>query len=173
MKVKNNNILFFLPALHFNEVEYLVIKQKLVKAGLKMFITSDTENICVGNFNLKVKADINLFNVHETNFSGIVFIGGTGARNYWDNKKLHRIAIKFIKAEKIVAAICNAPVILARAGILENLSATCFPEDKMELIKSKVNYKDEPVVVDGNIITCKDPESSSLFADIFIQNIVF
>ncbi len=170
--MKNNSILFFLPALQFNEIEFLVVKKKLENAGLNVFIASDAVNVCTGSFNLKVKADINLFNIHETNFAGIVFIGGAGARNYWLNNNLYRIVNRFTKAGKITAAICSAAVILAKAGVLNDITATCFPDDSMELINLKINYINMPVVCAENIITARNPEASSQFADAIIQKVL-
>ncbi len=45
------------------------------------------------------------------------------------------------------------PIILAKAGILQNKKATCFSEDKMELINAGIDYQDKNVVIDGNIVT--------------------
>ncbi len=162
--MKKKNILIILPAQNFNEQEFVVTKTILQRSGLNLFIASDAYGLCVGENNLKVKADINLLNIHEANFAGIVFIGGSGIKDYWQNKHLHSIINKFNENNKIIAAICAAPVILANAGILNQLNATCFPLRKNELIKMNAVYSDEPVVVSNNIITARDFTSAEEFA---------
>ena len=165
----NKSLLIILPATDFNEEEYLTIKNILEISGFRLFIASDAHSLCVGNNNLKVRADVSFFNIHETNFAGIIFIGGNGVRNYWDNKTLHLIAKKFFEKKKMVAAICNAPVLLAKAGILAGKDATCYPDDKRELEKEGINYVDIPVVIQRNVITAQQPSSSNDFANSIVN----
>ncbi|MDH7604553.1 MAG: DJ-1/PfpI family protein, partial [Melioribacter sp.] len=70
----------------------------------------------------------------------------------------------------IIGAICSAPVILAKAGIIKKV-ATCFPDDKKELEKEGIEYKDEPVVIDSNVITGRDPASAPEFISRFLYEI--
>jgi len=92
-------------------------------------------------------------------------IGGVGSKTYWKNESLYRIVKKFFDAKKTVAAICSSPIILAKAGILHNKKATCYSEDKMELINSGIDYQDKNVVVDGNVVTADNSRSALQFAE--------
>ncbi len=164
--MNKKSILFILPSLQFNDTEFSVVKKTLEDNGIKIFIASDSNTLCISNTGRKVKADINFFNIHENNFAGIVFIGGNGARAYWDNVLLQNAAVKFKAAGKIVAAICSAPLILAKAGILNEIPAACYFEDKNELIRLGIEYVEAPVVVKSNIITANEPSSSLNFAQV-------
>jgi len=165
-----NSILLILPAQDFNEQEYLIISNSLIKAKKRVFIASDSNSLCIGSENLKVKNDIILYNVHEENFNGIIFVGGKGVRNYWNNKLLHSIAQKFNKSGKIIGAICSAPIILARAGVI-NKTAVCYPDDRKELEKEGIEYKDEALVIDKNVITGRDPASAPEFISKFLHEL--
>lgn len=167
----NKSILLILPVLDFNEQEYLTIYAFLIKNGFRVFIASDAHTICVGKNGLKVKNDISFFNMREANFAGIIIIGGKGVKNYWDNSTLHNLVKKFLSAKKIIGAICSAPVILAKAGILIGLNAVCFPEDRKELEREGALYTDSSVVVSKKIITAKDASSSQEFAAAFINGL--
>jgi len=167
--VNKKSILIFLPSLHFSGTEFLTTKRFLEENGIKTFIASDSNFLCISETGHKVKADVSLFNIHENNFNGIVFIGGSGARNYWDNLLLHKTAIRFYKSKKIVAAICSASVILAKAGILDGISATCFFEDRIELINKGIDYKNLPVIIEENIITANGPSSANAFAEAVLE----
>ena len=160
-----NSILFFVPASHFNEAEFLTSRDYAENAGYKVFITSDARGLCVGQNGLKVKADVNLNNVNVNNFAAFVLIGGSGAREYGGDERLHKIAAAFNAKNKILAAICSAPVILAKAGILNGITATCFADDKSELISGGADYKDTPLVIRKNIITANSPAASIQFAE--------
>jgi protease I len=160
-----NSFLIFLPKKDFNEEEFTIIKKRLLKAEKQVFITSDDHLVCSGSKGMKVKSDTSFYNVNVNNFSSLILIGGTGSRNYWKNESLHKIIKKFFDANKVVAAICSSPVILAKAGILQDKKATCFSEDKMELINSGIDYQDRNIVVDENIVTANDSRSALQFAE--------
>jgi len=164
-----NSILIFLPASNFSEEEYLIIKKVFLKAGKRIFITSDSHTVCSGDDGLKVKADTDFYNVNEKNFTAVVLVGGKGSKDYWDNEALHKIARNFKSAGKIIAAICSAPIILARAGLLTNIPATCWSEDKNELIKLGINYNDRSVISEKGIITSDGPRSAEQFAETILN----
>ena len=166
------SILFVLPKKDFNEVEFLTTKRILEKGGCKIFVASNASTFCEGKNGLKFKNDVSFFNLNENNFSAIVFIGGSGVKEYWNNRMLHKIVLKFHQKKKITAAICSAPVILANAGILKNLDATCYPNDKMELTKAGAEFKDENVIVRKNIITARDAASSEEFAEAILAKLI-
>jgi len=170
--VYNNSILYFLPARYFNEEEFFITKSRLEKNKFKSFTASDTGDMCEGTNGKKFKPDLRLENINANNFIGIVLIGGSGAKDYRNNSKLHKILNEFNKSNKLVAAICNAPAILAAAGLLNGKSATCFIEVKQDLIKPGIDYKDLPVVIAKNIITANGPKASFEFAEsiLFLLN---
>jgi len=169
--VITKSILFILPKKNFNEIEFLTTKRILEKGGCKIFISSDADSFCEGKNGLKVKHDVSFFNLNQNNFGGVVFIGGSGVKEYWHNQLLHTIAIKFAVKKKITAAICSAPVIFANAGLLKNIDATCYPTDKQELEKNGAHYKEVSVVVRKNIITGRDASSSEEFAEAILTKL--
>lgn len=160
-----NSFLIFLPKKDFNEEEFTIVRNRLLKSGMNIFITSDDHFVCSGSKGMKVKSDTSFYNVNVNNFGAFILIGGTGSKAYWKNEELYKIIKKFFDAEKVVAAICSSPIILAKAGILQNKKATCYSENKMELINAGIDYQDKNVVVDGNIVTANDARSALQFAE--------
>ena len=167
---KKHSILLFISAQDFNEQEYLVISNSLTKAGIKIFVVSDSSFLCIGSNGLKVKNDVQLYNVHVNNFGGLILVGGVGTRNYWDNKQLQLIAQKFSKSRKVVGAICSAPIILAKAGLLSG-AATCYPDDMKDLEREGIKYENSPVVSHNKIITGRDPSSADEFVKTFLHEL--
>jgi len=166
-----NSILIFLAANNFSEEEYLIVKQVFLKANKKIFITSDFNSVCSGDNGMKVKADTEFLNINEMNFTAVVLIGGKGSKDYWDNETLWRIVKNFNASGKVVAAICSAPIILARAGLLSKIPATCWSEDKNELIKLGINYNDRSVIAEKGVITSDGPRSAEQFAETVLNMI--
>ena len=167
--LSQNSALIFLPKKDFNEEEFTIIKKRLLKAGKQVFITSDDHLVCSGSKGMKVKSDISFYNVNVNNFSSLILIGGSGSRNYWENQSLHKIIKRFFEAKKVIAAICSSPIILAKAGILQNKKATCFSEEKMELINAGIDYQDRNVVIDGNVVTADNVHSALQFVEAVLQ----
>lgn len=166
--LRKQSVLLILPAQNFNETEYLVVSESLRKAGIKTFIASDAVSLCVGSGGLRVKADVSFFNIHEGNFGGAIIIGGSGTREYWNNPAVRSIVKKFSAGGKTIGAICSAPVILAKAGAISEY-ATCYPDDRKELERSGIEYRDNPVVVNGNVITAQNPAASTEFVARFVH----
>lgn len=166
----SKSVLLILSEKDFNEEEYLVITNALERAGIKIFIASDSYSLCIGSHGLKVKNDIHLFNIHECNFGGLILIGGSGMRKYWDNPLIQSTAQKFAESKKVIGAICSAPIILAKAGLLTGCS-TCYPDDKSALEKEGINYKDVPVAVQKNIITAQSPAAAAEFIKTFLYEL--
>lgn len=169
--IKNKSVLIVLPEKGFNEIEFNTCKSVFEKSGFKTFIASKSGGFCAGERSAKIKSDIPFFNLHASNFNAVVFIGGIGTSEYFDSEKLHSLVKEFLKQKKTIGAICAAPVILARSGILENKKAAAFPESIKEMRRAGVDYIDESVVQDGNIITARDQNSADQFAGIIISNI--
>lgn len=163
-------VLLILPAQNFNEEEYLIITNSLERAEIKIFIASDSNFLCVGSKGLKVKNDINFYNVHESNFGGLILVGGSGMRSYWNNSSVQSIARKFAVSKKPIGAICSAPIILAKAGLLTECAA-CYPEDKIELERLGVEYNPSAVVAKKNIITAQEPSSTPEFVKAFLHEL--
>ena len=166
----NKSVLLILPAQNFNEEEFLIITNALERAEIKVFIASDSYSLCVGSNGFKVKNDVQLYNIHESNFGGLIIIGGDGIRNYWDNKTIQSTAQKFAGNKKPIGAICAAPIILAKAGLLSGC-ATCYPDDKSVLEKEGIDFKDTSVVTQKNIITAQNPAAATEFIKTFLYEL--
>ena len=69
--------------------------------------------------------------------------------------------------DKYVCAICAAPTVLAKAGVLNELKGTCYPSCAQALGES---YTDVPVVADGNIITSQGPGTAMLFSLVLVHH---
>ena len=164
------SVILIIPAQNFNEEEYLIIRNALERADVKIFIASDSNFLCLGSNGLKVKNDVQLYNLHESNFGGIILVGGSGMRNYWNNKTIQSIAQKFAKNKKAIGAICSAPIILAKAGIISG-SATCHSDDKRTLESEGIDYNDVPVDIQKNIITAQSPAAAPEFVKAFLYEL--
>ncbi|MEO0084418.1 MAG: DJ-1/PfpI family protein [candidate division WOR-3 bacterium] len=158
----------------FRDEEFRVPYELLNKIGYKIYVASRDTIIAVGIKGLALKPHLAIRDIDTTKYDGIIFVGGTGAAIYWDDKNVHQLVQYFAQANnKIVAAICIAPVILARAGVLKDIKATVFEDRKMinELKQNGALYQKSDVVVCKNIITASGPTAATAFTKAIVSKL--
>lgn len=156
---------------NFRDEEYQQPLDMLRQNGIQVTVASSESGIAIGKFGTQVTIDITLKDVDISAFHAIIYIGGSGCRKLWNDPDAHRLAINTLANNKVVAAICSAPVILARAGILKNVKATCFPDDKEHLKQEKAIYAGNIMEHDGLIITANGPDAAIVFAKEIIETL--
>ena len=154
---------------NFRDEELAQPQQILTSAGAKVSIASLRTGSITGTGGLSVQAELTVDQVTVDDYDAVVFVGGPGMIQYLDNTKLIDLAKKFHQANKLVAAICVAPVILANAGLLKGKSATVW-EGKRAVLEAKgADYVDEPVVVADKIITANGPAVAEEFGQAIVK----
>lgn len=155
----------------FRDEEYLTPKEILSQAGAKITTASSSTETATGMLGAKVKPDILFSEIKVKDYDLVIFVGGVGASEYWNNPVAHKIAQETVKEGKLLAAICIAPVTLANAGVLKDKKATVFPSEKNKLLSQGVKYTGKPVEKDLDpttkcrIITAQSPNEAKLFAE--------
>ncbi|PIZ77070.1 MAG: DJ-1 family protein [Parcubacteria group bacterium CG_4_10_14_0_2_um_filter_7_35_8] len=162
-------IAFIIAFKDFNDEEYLIPKQILESAGFEIITVSNNLGEAIGSEGAEAIVNVLIKDLKVKNFIAIVFIGGSGALKYFDDSNVHHIALEAISEKKLLAAICIAPIILAKAGILNGKNATVWSSNLDKsfiniLKKEGANYIAKPIVIDNNIITASGPESAKAFA---------
>lgn len=154
---------------NFRDEELLQPKEVLEKNGIEVKIASTSLNPASGMLGVKVKPDILLKDVNLKEFAAVIFVGGIGSGQYWDDPVAHRLAKEGINTDKIVAAICIAPVTLAKAGILKGKRATVWSSEAGQLKAAGANYTGRAVEKDGNIITASGPTTAREFGEELVK----
>ena len=146
----------------FEEVEGLTVVDMLRRLGIECDIVGK-DALVTGSHNITIKSDRLLDEVKAEDFNAIILPGGLpGATNLRDDEKVISIVKNMNEAGKIVAAICAAPMVLERAGVLSGREFTAYPGVGEKI--SIGSFKEELVVKDGNIITSEGPATSMEFA---------
>ena len=158
-------ILFVIAPKNFRDEELFTPKKYFESLGAKTLVVSTTTDTTVGMLGSRVKPDKLITDVKARDFDCIVFVGGAGAPVLWGNYDAQKLARDAHKLGKVIGAICLAPVILARAGLLKGCDATVFHTAKMELTAAGANYTGNPVEKCGNIVTANGPNAAREFAE--------
>lgn len=156
----------------FEEIEALTCVDILKRTGIDVDMCSINDDYMVlGSHNIPVKSDITIDEIDDKEYNCIILPGGMpGASNLRDSEKVIKIIRKFNEEGKFIAAICAAPIVLDKAGIINGKRITSYPGFEDEL--KGCNYvSNELVVQDGNIITSRGPATAPYFALKIAENL--
>ena len=147
----------------FRDEEYAEPKQVLEKAGIEVTTASSKVGVARGKLGMSAKVDITLKEVNVPEQDAVIFVGGPGSYDYFDDPVAQGIAREAAKQGKVLAAICAAASILANAGLLKGVKATCFAGEADNLKDKGAKYSPSGLEVDGKVITADGPAHAKKF----------
>ncbi|MBQ8939796.1 MAG: DJ-1/PfpI family protein [Paludibacteraceae bacterium] len=151
----------------FEEIEAVTTIDLLRRAKIALTTVSVTGNpMVLGAHNIAVEADGLMEKIDFSDAEMLILPGGQ--TKLGECSALCELLVEHNKADKLIAAICAAPTVLAKLGILEGKQATCYPGLQAALGES---YVGGLVVESKNIITGKGPGLSSDFAFCIIERL--
>jgi len=158
----------------FQDEEYKTTRRVLEGAGLKILVASSSLGEATGKNGLLVDVDLLLDDVKIDDTDALVFIGGPGTEEYFENRTVHFLVKETVKKNKILAAICIAPEILVKAGVLDGRKATIWSSfvDRSTIDALKRGgaiYIDQDVVIDGQIVTANGPAAAEKFGQAIVD----
>ncbi len=158
----------------FRDEECFIPRSIFLGEGMTVKIISEKKGEAIGVYGGVVNVDLSFDELNVSDFDAIIFVGGSGVAKYIEDAQCHRIVREAVSENKILGAICSAPAILARAGVLKNKKATVWSSnmDKsiVKILKNEgAAYQDAPIVQDGKIITANGPQSARRFAQAIIE----
>ncbi len=164
MDLAGMDVLMVVASNNFRDEEYLEPAAALARDKDGVLVASARKGVCAGMLGHKVTPDLLLSDVDVSKYAAVIFVGGSGATEYFNEPAAHRIARDAAAQGKLVCAICIAPSILANAGLLKGKKATCFASEKKNLVAKGAQCVDRGVVRDGEFITADGPASARAFA---------
>jgi protease I len=108
-------------------------------------------------------ADISINAVREDEFDGVIIPGGYAPDILRRDRDIVGFVKKMFDQKKLVAAICHAGWVLVSADILKGRKVTCFYAIKDDIVNAGALYVNQEVVVDGNLITSRNPDDLPAF----------
>ena len=138
----------------FEEIEALTPVDMLRRAGLDVKTVAVGSKIAIGSHGIPVVCDMEAGEVNESELTTVIFPGGMpGSLNLDASPYSDKFINAVIKNGGRLAAICAAPLVLGRRGLLNGKEAICYPGFEEELKGAKIS--ESSVVTDGNITTAK------------------
>lgn len=148
----------------FEEIEAFTSVDVLRRAGLDVeMVTVTPDEIVKGAHGVPVLCDKNIVNCDFSDAGLLLLPGGMpGAATLGECDDLRRVLSGFAEQGKPIAAICAAPMVLGKLGVLKGKKATCYPGFEQYLEGAECTGA--MVEKDGNIITGKGPGAAMEFA---------
>ncbi len=157
-------MVYLMLATGFEEIEALTVADVMRRANIDVKLVScENTDMVSGAHKIAVKSDISLSECSLDMAEMIVLPGGMpGTKNLLNNKVLCDFILSANDKGVKISAICAAPMVLGKLGLLTEKEAVCYPGFESELIGAILPSK--RVVSDGNITTSVGPGSAMEFS---------
>ena len=152
-----------LSADNFEDTELLVPYYRLQEEGIEVDVASMKKGQIKGKHGYEVEVDKTLKEVDPNDYDILILPGGKAPEAIRKEKDALEIAKDIFHKNKPVSAVCHGPQILISAGLLKGRRATCYKSVAKEMMDAGAIYEDKEVVVDGNLVTSRQPSDLPAF----------
>jgi len=147
----------------FEDSELRVPLLRFKEEGIAVDVASIRPGRIRGKHGFETEVDKQLEEVWPGEYDLLLLPGGKAPATLRTNAAALEIARAFMAANKPIAAICHGPQILVSADVMRGRRATCFHAVAAELRDAGALYEDREVVVDGNLVTARQPADLPAF----------
>jgi 4-methyl-5(b-hydroxyethyl)-thiazole monophosphate biosynthesis len=153
------------------EIEAVTIIDILRRASIEVITAGLDNEIVKASRGVRLLADTTLEDALKAeDFDMVVLPGGAaGAENLAGDPRIAEILRKMVESGRYAGAICAAPRVLAKAGLLDGKRATAYPGFIDQGDFPRITYTGAPVERDGNIVTSRGPGTAMDFALALIE----
>lgn len=117
-----------------------------------------------GKHGYRYEGDAPIVDVHADEVHCLVLPGGRSPERLREDAPVAvDVTRRCVEGDAVVAAICHGPQLLASADLLDGRQVACYPGIADDVEHAGATYVDEPVVVDGTIVTSRLPEDLPAF----------
>jgi protease I len=157
MSLKGKKILV-LADNYFEESELIYSVYRLREEEAEVVVASPAKGPLTGKNHMHpFPVDESVDNINSESFDGVVIPGGFAPDLLRRSKRVLDLVREFNEQKKPIAAVCHGGWVLISAGIVNGRKATSVSAIRDDMVNAGVNYVDEPVVVDSNLITSRVP----------------
>ena len=148
---------------NFEDSELLFPFYRLKEEGLQVDIASVKRGTLRGKHGYEVTANKDLNEILPGDYDLLILPGGKAPEALRKETAALTIAKHFFENNKPVSAICHGPQTLITAGLLKGRHATCYKSVAQEMKAAGAIYEDREVVVEGNLVTSRQPSDLPAF----------
>jgi len=148
---------------NFEDSELLVPYYRLKEEGIEVDVASMKTGSIKGKHGYEVEVTKALKEVKAGDYDILILPGGKAPETVRKEKKALDLAQYFFETNRPVAAICHGGQTLISAGLVKGRRVTCYRSVVPEMKEAGALYEDAEVVVDGNLVTSRQPSDLPAF----------
>jgi 4-methyl-5(b-hydroxyethyl)-thiazole monophosphate biosynthesis len=157
----------------FEEIEAVTVVDLFRRAGVEVQTAALAARDVTGSHGITIRADTALDAVTAADYDMIVLPGGMpGAEHLKRDPRVIALLQAFAAEGRYTAAICAAPAVLAHAGLLAGRAATGFPGFLTADSAPGLRLCDDPVVIDGRVVTSRGAGTAMEFGLALVELLV-
>ncbi|MBD2437633.1 DJ-1/PfpI/YhbO family deglycase/protease [Nostoc sp. FACHB-110] len=155
------------------DAEFTIPCNGLKQAGMEVVILGSrmNEKYKGKRGRVSVQADATTTEALASEFDAVVIPGGMAPDKMRRNPNTVRFVQEAMQQGKLVAAVCHGPQLLIEGDLLRDRRATGFVAIRRDMINAGANYQDEALVVDGNLITSREPGDLAIFTTAILNRL--
>jgi protease I len=148
----------------YEDLELWYPYYRLLEAGHEVKVVgSGRSEVFKSKHGYEVKAEMSAADADVNDFDAVIIPGGFAPDRLRRASAVNEFVRHMFKQGRLVAAICHGPSVLVSANVLKGKKVTCFMSIKDDVMNAGARYKDEEVVVDGNLVTSRSPADLPAF----------
>ena len=157
------------PQNGFQDVEFFETRRLLESNSVQVTVASLGAGPIRSMSGAAVQADLAIHDVHPADYSAIILVGGPGTQTLFNTRPLWDLIREAATQRKVIAAIDNAPAILAAAGAIKGTRVTGSPDTQGVLVTAGAGYTGSQVEKDGPLVTAMGPQFTPLFVQAILD----
>jgi protease I len=147
----------------FEDLELFCPWYRLQEEGVDVTLATPTGRPVTGKHGYAVEADMPIREVNPAEYELLLIPGGRSPEGLRLREEAVDVTRTFVEDEKRIAAICHGPQLLLSAGALNGRTITAAATIRDDVKAAGAVYRDEPVVMDGNVLTSRGPDDLPQF----------
>ncbi|OUL18370.1 type 1 glutamine amidotransferase [Nostoc sp. RF31YmG] len=155
------------------DAEFTVPYNGLKQAGMEVVILGSrmNEKYKGKQGKLSTQPDATTTEAIAAEYDAVVIPGGMAPDKMRRNPNTVRFVQEAVQQGKWVAAVCHGPQLLIEGDLLKGKRITGFSAIRKDIINAGANYIDEPLVVDANLITSREPGDLAIFTTAILSRL--
>jgi len=158
---------------NFDANQFNTLHKCLSGAGALISTVGEVAGKNIKDFNQKteVTIEVSYSEAHSYNFAAVLISNGFSPDKVRVNDSALTLVKDMVESGKLVGAIDHGAQVLVTLGVLKDKNVTGSPSIKVDLENAGAKYFDEPVVIDGNIITGRGQADTETFCNAIIDEL--
>ncbi|MBD3217799.1 MAG: DJ-1/PfpI/YhbO family deglycase/protease [candidate division Zixibacteria bacterium] len=155
----------------YEDLEFWYPKIRMTEEGADVTVIGAKAGSFSGKHGIPGKSDIAITEAKADDYDALIIPGGYSPDHMRRTPAMVEFVKKMNEGGKVIAAICHAGWMLASAGIVKGKKLTSFFSIKDDLVNAGAEWVDEEVVVDGNLVTSRNPGDLPAFCKAIISQL--